>query len=265
VTGRDFHTATKGNSTVRKRVAALYDIHGNLAALEAVAAEIERIGVDAIIAGGDLVSGPSPGETLALLRQLPADLIFVRGNADREVVESIGRQETEFEPGDVDARRTVFATNQLAPEALSFLGSLPLTETVEIAGFGPTLFCHATPRRDDETFTERSPQSRIAEIFAGVDEAIVVCGHTHMQFDLVNDNRRIINAGSVGQPFEGRPGAYWALFADGSLDLRRMDYNYARARQLIEKSGYPFADMQIADLFDAPPTREEALLTFEPR
>jgi diadenosine tetraphosphatase ApaH/serine/threonine PP2A family protein phosphatase len=183
---------------------------------------------------------------------------------DREVVEAAQSEETAVEQDDIDGQRTQFAAERLDTHALSFLGELPLTQVLELEGFGTTLFCHATPRRDDETFTERSPHERIAEILADVGESVIVCGHTHMQFDLFLAGRRIINAGSVGQPYEGHAGAYWVLLGEGSLELPRTAYDYAKARKVIEESGFPFADAHVADLFDAPPSREIALSVFEP-
>ena len=73
------------------------------------------------------------------------------------------------------------------------------------------LFCHATPQNDVDVFTERTPEERVAPCFAGVDADLVVCGHTHMQFDRTIAGVRVVNAGSVGMAYEEAPGAYWAL------------------------------------------------------
>jgi putative phosphoesterase len=189
------------------RVAALYDIHGNLPALEAVLAEVDA---DVIVIGGDFVAGPWPSETLERLRGLDGDVRFIRGNADREVVQE--------EPGLAPPEMMEFVRERLTDEQLAFLRSLPLTETI-----GRTLFCHATPRNDEEIFTRDSSDDRWAEALDGVDADVVVCGHTHVQFDRRVGAVRLVNAGSIGMPYENEPGAYWALVGD-DVDLRRTAY-----------------------------------------
>ena len=155
------------------RVAALYDVHGNFPALEAVLTEVERAGVDEIVFGGDLTWGPSPRETLALVRSV-AGARFVRGNADRD-------------PDD-------WERSCLSEEEIAFLqGQAP---TVKLDG---VLYCHATPRSDDEVVTPATPDERLAEILAGIEQRVVVAGHTHMQQDRVVGAIRFVNAGSVGR------------------------------------------------------------------
>jgi putative phosphoesterase len=186
------------------RVAALYDIHGNLTALDAVLAEVDA---DVIVVGGDTVMGPSPSETLERLRALPGDVRFIRGNADREVYED--------EPGLAPHEAFEYARSQLSAEQLDFLRTLPLTISI-----GRVLFCHATPRNDEEIFTKISPDERWREALAGVDADVVVCGHTHVQFDRRIGDIRLVNAGSVGMPYEHEPGAYWAFLDGTDVELR---------------------------------------------
>jgi putative phosphoesterase len=190
------------------RVAALYDIHGNLPALDAVLPEVDA---DVILVGGDFVLGPWPAETYERLRSLEGDVRFIRGNADREVAEE--------KPGRAPPELMEFARGRLPEEALSFLRSLPLTETI-----GGVLFCHATPRNDEEIFTRISPDERWAEALAGVTAEVVVCGHTHVQFDRRVGDVRLVNAGSIGMPYEREPGAYWALLDGTDVELRRTEY-----------------------------------------
>jgi putative phosphoesterase len=194
------------------RVAALYDIHGNLPALDAVLAEVEA---DVILVGGDFVAGPWPAETLERLRSLAGDVRFIRGNADREVVEE--------KKGLAPEELMAFVRSRLSPEDLEFLRALPLTESLEIDGLGTVLFCHATPRNDEEIFTRDSPDERWAPTLTGVREGVVVCGHTHVQFERRIENVRLVNAGSVGMPYEDEPGAYWALLGS-DVELRRTSY-----------------------------------------
>src|SRR3954447_17584780 len=127
------------------RVAALYDVHGNLPALEAVLAELSHEEPDLILVGGDVAAGPMPCETLALLREAGPRVRFVRGNADRELASEPSESLPE------DARRALqWTANQLSDAERHFLGSLPETAVVDVDGLGPTMFCHATPRADDD-------------------------------------------------------------------------------------------------------------------
>jgi predicted phosphodiesterase len=87
------------------------------------------------------------------------------------------------------------------------------------------LFCHATPRNDVDIFTERTPEARLVEIFADVDADVVVCGHTHTQFERTIAGKRVVNSGSVGMPYEEAPGAYWLL----DLEPQHTDYAGAPA------------------------------------
>ena len=190
------------------RVAALYDIHGNLPALEAVLAEVDA---DVLVIGGDFAMGPWPSETLERLRALDGDVRFIRGNADREVAAA--------EPGLAPPELMDFVRQRLSPSQLDFLRALPLTETIE-----RVLYCHATPRNDEEIFTRDSPDERWGTALAGVDADIVVCGHTHVQFDRRIGDIRLLNAGSIGMPYEREPGAYWALLDGSDVELRRTEY-----------------------------------------
>jgi len=178
-------------------VATLYDVHGNLRALEAALAEIPDEAT--IVVGGDIVAGgDQPSETLERLRALGDRVVWVRGNADRELVPG----EPGLAPdGALDATRAA-----LTAEQIEFLHSRPPT-----AKLGDVLYVHASPRNDVDIFTERTPEERVAFLFEDVDADVVVCGHTHMQFDRVIAGKRVVNSGSVGMPYEDEPGAYWTL------------------------------------------------------
>jgi putative phosphoesterase len=192
------------------RVATLYDLHGNLRALEAVLGEIPAEAT--IVVGGDVCAGGShPSETLERLRALGERVLWLRGNADRELTPG----EMGLAPEEViEATRAALAAEQIA-----FLHSLPTTVQI-----GDTFFCHATPRNDVDIFTERTPEEQIAQIFADIEAEIVVCGHTHIQFERTIAGKRVINSGSVGMPYEDAPGAYWTL----DLVHRRTDYEGAQ-------------------------------------
>jgi diadenosine tetraphosphatase ApaH/serine/threonine PP2A family protein phosphatase len=186
------------------RVAALYDVHGNLPALDAVLAEVDA---DLILVGGDAVAGPWPSETLERLRGLGDCVRFICGNADRELTEPAKAPREGGPPAEV----IEWTRSRLSAEQLDFLARLPLTKTLDVGGLGTVLFCHATPRSDEELLTRISSDERWLEALTGVEERVVVCGHTHVQFERRIGDLRLVNAGSVGMPYEREPGAYWAV------------------------------------------------------
>jgi putative phosphoesterase len=198
------------------RVAALYDIHGNLPALDAVLAEVEA---ELIVVGGDFAAGPWPSETIERLRELGDRVRFIRGNADRELTEP----PRPAVAGGPPAAVMEWVRDRLSDDQVQFLATLPLTETIEVDSLGAVLFCHGTPRDDDEILTRISPEERWREAIAGVGADVVVCGHTHVQFERIVDGVRVVNAGSVGMPYEDEQGAYWAVLGP-DVDLRRTPY-----------------------------------------
>jgi predicted phosphodiesterase len=218
------------------RVAALYDIHGNLPALAATLADVERAGADLILVGGDIAIGPMPAEAVERLLALGDRALYVRGNGDREIAEP-------GPAGDLALwqRRTRWSAEQLGGEQLGFLAGRPETVSLEIDGLGPTLFCHGSPRSDEEILTAISSETRVAAAVESVAEGVVVCGHTHVQFDRAAAGKRLVNAGSVGMPYEERPGAYWALLGP-EVELRRAEYDLEDAAAAIRATGFPDAD-----------------------
>jgi predicted phosphodiesterase len=211
------------------RVAALYDVHGNVHALEAVLADTRDAGVDAVVLGGDDLAGPWPAETAAVIAAIELPVYRVRGNADRELV---------GEPGRAPAELVEWVRERLDDATLAGISDRPLTATVEIDELGPVLFCHATPRNDTEIRTALSPDERWREVIQGIDERTVVCGHTHVQFDRVVDGVRIVNSGSVGMAYEDEPGAYWAVLGP-DVELRLTQYDVAAMRAALDDLGYP--------------------------
>ena len=215
------------------RVAVLADVHGNLPALEAVLDEVESLSVDRIVLNGDIAGGPLPGETLARLAELGERAVWVHGNGERAMV--AGFDETADPTGssllnedDLELGR------QLTRVERDLIADLPLTVTLEIDGLGSVLFCHATPRRDDEMLLVDSPPHRYAAVLDGVTADAVVLGHTHMPFDRLFDRRRIVNPGSVGMPY-GHDGAAWALLGPG-VELRRTPYDTKAAARRLARS-----------------------------
>jgi predicted phosphodiesterase len=247
------------------RVAALYDIHGNLPALEAVLDEIERERVGLIVVGGDIASGPMPAAVIERLMALRDRAEIIHGNADRELVNAfdVGRRlEDVKDEEDPWLRRAAWDAEQITRGDRDFLAGLPEQVTVDVDGLGETLFCHGSPRSDEEIMTPGTSDERLSEILADVDVPVVVCGHTHMQFDRRHGRTRVVNAGSVGMPYEGRPGAYWAVLGP-SVELRRTDYDFDATAEAVRDTGYPEAEQHVIDLFKEQPGREEVTAFFE--
>ena len=219
-----------------QRVAAIYDIHGNLPALEAVLEDIRRADVELVVVGGDVLPGPMPSETLACLLDLEIPTAFIRGNGDRIVVDA-----HRGDPG-IGLPEAVRATVRWNAEQLQADDVRRVFEWAEavsfnVAGVGDVFFCHATPRNDSEVFTRLTREELLLPIFKRVAAPVIVCGHTHMQFDRTVGRHRVVNAGSVGMPY-GEPGAYWLLLGP-DIQLRRTSYDLERAAERIMASGYP--------------------------
>jgi predicted phosphodiesterase len=240
------------------RVAALYDIHGNLPALEAVLDDVRTAGVDSIVIGGDVVPGPLPRETLACLEALEIPVRFLHGNGESAVLaELAGKDSTVPAPFRELIR---WSARQLEPEQQRSMARWPSTVRVAIPELGDVLFCHATPRSDTEIFTRLTPEERVAPALAGVDAPLVICGHTHMQFDRMVGSIRVLNAGSVGMPF-GEPGAYWLLLGP-DVQFRHTTYDLADAADRIRRTSYPqAAEFATRDILK-PRTEQEMLDAF---
>jgi putative phosphoesterase len=237
------------------RIAAIYDVHGNLPALEAVLADLQSVNADLIVVGGDVVAGPMPSEVLDRLAALSENICFVRGNADREVLAAYGdgRYADATEAADPAERTAAFAASKIDRAHRDLLAAFAERLVVEIDGVGQVLFCHGSPRSDEEIMTAATTEGRLREILTGVDQDLVVCGHTHAQFDRCVGARRVINAGSIGMPYQGKPvGAFWLLLGADGVCLRRSDYDLDRAVRRIQATGYPEAEDMAQILLDPP-------------
>jgi predicted phosphodiesterase len=221
-----------------RRLAAIYDIHGNLPALEAVLEEIRAAGVDHVVVGGDVLPGPMPRETLACLADLNIPASFIMGNGDREVLEQKKGVESAIIPEQFREMMR-WVAGQLDENLVEWISTWPMITRAQVQELGDLLFCHATPRSDTEMFSSQTSEAVLQPIFEGIGEPIVVCGHTHRQFDRMIVKTRVINAGSVGMPFDAT-GAYWLLLGPDA-ELRRTDYNLARAAERIAHTNYPGA------------------------
>ncbi len=217
-------------------VAVLSDIHGVMPALDAVLAEPDLKRADRIVLTGDIAAGPQPTQVLDRLLGLGDKVVWVRGNADRELVE-LARGEA----ADVGDAIAPWAAKQLSPDHVDWLAGLPYPVTLTVDGFGEVVFCHATPRDDQEVVVVDSRLERWAEVLGDLPPEVmtVVCGHTHMPFTRLANTRQIINPGSVGMPY-GRQGAHWAILSGGAIEMRRTAYDsVAACAQVTESSSYP--------------------------
>jgi len=245
--------------SANRRVAALYDIHGNVPALEAVLDEVGRAGVDQVIVGGDVLPGPMPRESLDRLRALDVPVRFIHGNGDRAVLEvRSGLEPTGVPP---PFRPVVtWTAEQLDGEHEAWIRTWPATTRVDVDRLGEVLFCHATPRNDTDIFTRLTPEDRLLPVFAEAGAPLVICGHTHMQFDRTIGATRVVNAGSVGMPF-GEPGAYWLLLGPG-VELRRTLYDLSAAADRVRCTAYPQAEAFAAQNVLKPPSEADILQRF---
>ncbi len=249
------------------RIAALYDIHANLPALEAVLEDVRRADVDQVVVGGDVVPGPMPREALALLLSLDVPVQFVHGNGELAVLAQIDA----VDPASVTYWGTTsgaplpeplqgvlrWTADQVQADGADILRTWPKTRRLEITGLGEVLFCHGTPRSETECFTRLTPEARLVPVFEGTDAAVVVCGHTHMQFDRLVAGVRVVNAGSVGMPF-GQPGADWLILGP-DVELRHTSYDLQRAAACIRATAYPQA-VEFAEQYVLQPPSEAAML-----
>ena len=239
-------TASPARPVAARRVAALYDVHGNLPALDAVLAEV---GDALIVFGGDLASGPLPAETLDRIMELEA--LSIRGNADRELIgEATG------------GLSDLWAQAQLEERHKAFLAGLPEQIEVEVDRVGRVLFCHGSPRGDEEMILRTTPDGWLREMLEGVDADVVVCGHTHMQFDRRVDRWRVVNAGSVGLPY-GAAGANW-LALGPDVEHRRTPYDAEAFAARVETLDWPKAAQFAEENVRNVPSEDEALEVFEP-
>jgi predicted phosphodiesterase len=228
----------------------LYDIHGNVEALDAVLADPRAAGADAVVVGGDTVPGAFAREALDRLAALELPVHWVRGNGEREVAAAVDAT-AEPDPDDGAAVTAARTAATLPAERARALGRQPLTVTVD-----GVLFCHASPRADDELLTRLSPDDRWVAALTGVQAPLVVGGHTHQQDDRTVGAVRFVNAGSVGLPYEGDGAARWLWIADGVPELRQTDYDAVGAGRRILETGWPDERSTAAALLEPVPAIE---------
>ncbi|MDC3426175.1 metallophosphatase family protein [Aquibacillus sp. 3ASR75-11] len=233
------------------RVAAIYDIHANYSALKVVLEEVRKANVVQVVVGGDLAWGPEPRQVMDLLMDYKDEFLFIKGNVDREVAYRYGKEKG---LGDFTAELNHWCADQLTEEQLKFLKSLPEKTILSVDGLGEILFVHGSPRSDEEAIRINTPDNEIQPMIESVPESIIVCGHTHIQFDRTVGDKRIINAGSVGLQSQAN-GACWAL-SGPDVDLKVTTYNTKEASERIRNSNAPckedFADHYLNPPYESP-------------
>jgi putative phosphoesterase len=241
------------------RVAALYDIHGNLPALEAVLDAVATAAVDAIVVGGDVVPGPMPKECLDRLYSTGLPTHFIHGNGESAALQVLAGRIPENVP---QAFRPAiqWSAEQLPDEYRAAIAGWPATLRLQIDGLGDVFFCHATARNDTELVTRLSPNGRVLEVFPQMQRTVVVCGHTHMQFDRTVDSLRVVNAGSVGMPF-GEPGAHWLLLGP-DVQFMRTSYDLESAAARLRTSAFPGVADFVARQVLSRPSEEQILSAY---
>jgi predicted phosphodiesterase len=220
-------------------------VHGNLPALEAVLAQA---GDAQLVFGGDMAAGPLPAETLDRIMGL--DALCIRGNADRELLS-----------GPSGGLADEWVVGQLEDRHRDFIAGLPEEVELEVEGVGRVLFCHGSPRSDEEMILKTTPDEWLREMLADVEADLVVCGHTHMQFDRSVDGRRVVNAGSVGLPY-GAPGAHW-LRLGPDVEHMRTPYDSDSFADRVKSLEWPLAERFAEENIRSVPSEEETLEFFE--
>jgi putative phosphoesterase len=246
-----------------QRIAVLSDVHGVLPALDAVLAEPEVAGADLVVVTGDLAAGPQPTEVLDRLADLGDRAVLVRGNADRDLV-TVARGGS---PPDGTPPIDLWAARRLADHHVRMLAALPHPVVVPLEGLGDVLFCHGSPRDDNEVVLVDTRMSWWQEVLAGVPGSVraVVCGHTHMPFARLVDRRWVVNSGSVGMPYGG-VGLPWALLGGTGVQLRwtAVDRD-ALADEVARASPFPGVVEWVDTYVRHPLGDTDALAAFGPR
>lgn len=244
-------------------IAVLSDIHGMLPVLDRVLAESAVQNADLVVVTGDHTWGPQPADVLDRLVELGDRALLLRGNADRELLQMAQG----LDVGLSDDPLSVWGAAQLSPAHRDLLAAMPDQAVLDVEGFGPVLFCHATPRDDEEVVLVDSRTERWEEVLQDVPPEVqtIVCGHTHMPYMRLAAGRTIINPGSIGLPY-GRAGAHWAVFQHGAVTFARtLTDTEDIITRITAESSFPQITEWLDETLRHPTSETEALRAFGPR
>ena len=234
--------------------AALYDIHGNTTALEAVLTELQNISIENLIFGGDVIPGPDPMACLEILEGLPYPIIYIIGMEKRQLYRP-NKGTSIVTPENVQ-NVIQWTEDQLSESWIQKIETWKKTYSV-LRPSDSILSCHATPDSTTDIFTKMTQADKLPSSIAKAAEETIFCGHTHMQYDRNRLNKRILNPGRVGMPF-GEPGAYWLLI-DEEIHLMKTEYNFVKAASHVINSEYPDDETFAQENILNPPGQEKML------
>lgn len=196
------------------RDAVLFDIHGNIDALDAVLADAAAAGCDGLVLGGDVAyMGPAPDECVDRVRAFPGRVVAIRGNTDRMIASG-------------DDAIAEWAAGRLGDERVAWLGGLQLERVLPEHD---ALLVHAVPGDDERRIDPDTPDAIADALVGDSGHATLLCGHVHIQYARRVGTVEVVNPGSVGFPFDGDQAAAWAIVDDGTVELRRTGYDVERA------------------------------------
>lgn len=229
---------------VAERLALVYDVHGNLAALEAVLTAARSEGIASVVCGGDVaLFGAHPAECVGLLDSYGDGMIAIRGNCDRYLADPPAAPEDELEV-------VQWTREALGEELVARLGALPGAVSIEAHG---ALVVHASPRSDEDVVLPETPRDDVTAMLEGTSQPLVICGHVHIQYRRTINGTELVNPGSVGLPLDGDSRAAWAVLEDGHVGFRRTAYDVAGVIAELEQIGHPTAELITGRLRRAAP------------
>jgi putative phosphoesterase len=232
------------------RLALISDIHGNLAALEAVLAELKAADIDRIVCLGDVAVGPQPVETLRRIQAL--ECAVVMGNWDEYLLE--GAPKTGGELADVLTDMCAWTADQLLPRDREYVRTFVRTVDVELGGGMKLLAFHGSPRSSEDQIFATTPDEELEEMLGSHEASLFAGGHTHFQLFRRHGESVVVNAGSVGLPFRRmQPGVMqvspWAEYCvitaqrrHLAVELRRAAFDVEEFTRLMVRGGMPHAE-----------------------